>query len=69
MNQSLPPSLLIQTWVDIATASDYPEAQEIACQKLNMYFDDVSHAVLYLEMAKVKLSSGLHIDSTSQLVN
>ena len=69
MNQPLHPTLLIKTWLDIATASDYPEAQEIACKKLYMCFDDVSQAELYLEMEKIKLTSELLINSASQLIN
>ena len=67
MNQTLPPSLLIQTWVDIAKASQYPEAQEIACQRLHMFFDDVGQAELYLTLEKIKLASEPFINSDNQV--
>ena len=65
MNQTLPPSLLIQTWVNIATAKQYPVAREKACERLHMFFDDVSQAVLYLEMKKTKISNELVINDAS----
>ena len=37
MNQTLPPSLLIKTWVNMATANQYPVAREKAYKGLHMF--------------------------------
>ncbi|MCJ8321935.1 MAG: hypothetical protein MJK12_20040 [Colwellia sp.] len=69
MSLTLPPSLLIQTWIDIATVTQYPEAQEIARKRLHMFFDDVNQAILYLEMEKTNLTSKSVINNVNQLAN
>ena len=68
MNQTLPPSILIKTWVDIARNTEYPEAQEIASQNLYMFFNDISQAELYLEIEKIKISIEPDINGGNQLV-
>ncbi|MCJ8319362.1 MAG: hypothetical protein MJK12_06995 [Colwellia sp.] len=67
MNPTPPPSLLIQIWVDIARANQYPEAQEIAIKKLLNFFDDLSHAELFLAKGTIKTSKRPVINSVSQV--
>lgn len=45
----LPPIILIYTWLDIAANDNYPEAQQMAFDKLNLYFDDYIDAEDYIE--------------------
>lgn len=57
MKLIFPSNLIIQTWLDIASYNKYPEAQDIAYQKLHQYFDDILQAELYIEMSKIKRSA------------
>ncbi|NQY87449.1 MAG: hypothetical protein HRT51_06780 [Colwellia sp.] len=51
----LPPIILICTWLDIAANDHYPEAQQMAFDKLNLYFDDYIDAEDYVEALAINL--------------
>ena len=55
MERKFPPTLLIETWLDIANNHCYPEAQEVAFRNLSLSFDDISQAELYVEKQKLQL--------------
>ncbi len=47
--KNLPPIILICTWLDIAANDQYPDAQHMAFDKLNSYFEGYIDAEDYVK--------------------
>jgi len=54
MNKQYPPTLLIETWLELAKNKKFPEAQQSVIEKINLTFGSISEAELYLEKEKMK---------------
>lgn len=48
MNPIFPSRVIIKNWLDITNCENYPEAQDIAYEKILLYFDDIKDAEMYL---------------------
>ena len=69
MKRKSPSDIVIQTWIDIARKNKSPEAQKIATSKIEMFFDDVSQAELYLELDNINQLGNLNKWKASHLAN
>ena len=57
MKPIFPSRVIIKNWLDITNCENYPEAQDIAYEKILLYFDDILQAEQYIEMSKIKRSA------------
>ena len=53
MDKSLPPTLLVETWIQLARNNQSPDYPCSVIDKINTIFGSISEAELYLEMEKL----------------